>query len=211
MTTLLGAVGPSKAKIEEWKKKVGEEKAAKISAEATTRGKNYHALMESYLQNQLRDEDLDPLQVLTLTNARKRVDNIDNIMCIEKALYSEQYKIAGTVDCIAEYNGVLSVIDHKTSARPKKEEWIQNYFLQETGYALMFEERTGIKIDQVVTIISVKDSYYPPQVFIKQTSDYKDQLLRMIEEFYDGYEYDKQLTLLAEKFYDNNDTPTTNN
>lgn len=184
MTTLLGALGPGKSKIDEWKKKVGEEKAAKISAEATSRGKNYHSLMETYLQNQLMEENLDPIQIETLSNARKRVDNIDNIMCIEKSLYSEKYRIAGTVDCIAEYNGVLSIIDHKTAARPKKEEWIQNYFLQETGYSLMFEERTGIKVDQIVTIISVKDSFYPPQVFVKNTSDYRDQLLHLIEEFY---------------------------
>jgi genome maintenance exonuclease 1 len=183
MTTLLGAMLTDK-KISEWKKKVGEEKAAKISAEATTRGKNYHSLMESYLQNTLNEEELDPFQIELLMNARKRVDNIDNVMCIEKALFSEKYRIAGTVDCIAEYNGVLSVIDHKTSSKFKKEEWIQNYFLQETGYALMFEELTGIKIDQVVTIISIKDSHYPPQVFIKKASDYKDQLINLVEEFY---------------------------
>ena len=184
MTTLLGAMGPSKTKIDEWKKKVGEEKAAKISAEATSRGKSYHSLMELYLQNQLTEETLDPFQIETLTNARKRVDNIDNVVCIEQSLFSEKLRVAGTVDCIAEYNGILSIIDHKTSARPKKEEWIQNYFLQETGYSLMFEEQTGIKVDQIVTIISVKDSYYPPQVFIKQTADYKDQLLKLIEEFH---------------------------
>ena len=183
MTTLLGAMVSDK-KISEWKKKVGEEKAAKISLEATNRGKNYHSLMESYLQNQLKEDELDPFQIETLTNARKRVDKIDNVMCIEKSLFSETYRIAGTVDCIAEYDGVLSIIDHKTAARPKKEEWIQNYFLQETGYSLMFEELTGIKIDQIVTIISVKDSHYPPQVFIKKSSDYKDQLIRLIEEFY---------------------------
>lgn len=183
MTTLLGEM-LTKKKINEWRKKVGEEKANQISNEATSRGKNYHSLMESYLQNQLNEDTLDPLQIQVLTNARKRVDNIDNVVCIEKPLFSEKYRIAGTVDCIAEYNGVLSIIDHKTAARPKKEEWIESYFLQETGYSIMFEELTGIQINQIVTIISVKDSFYPPQVFIRNPADYKDKLLTLVEEFY---------------------------
>lgn len=183
MTTLLGEVLSSK-KIDEWKKKVGEEKAAQISNEATSRGKRYHSLIESYLLNELKEESLDPFQIETLMNARKRVDKIDNIVCTEKTLFSERHRIAGTVDCIAEYDGVLSIIDHKTASRPKKEEWIYSYFLQETGYAVMFEELTGIKINQIVTIISIKDSHYPPQVFVKNTEDYKIQLFNAVEEFY---------------------------
>ena len=81
---------------------------------------------------------------------------------------------------IAEYNGVLSVVDFKTSKKKKREDWIENYFVQEAAYSFMFEERTGIQIPQLVTVIGV-DGEDEPQVFIKNTKERNQYLLKFLE------------------------------
>ena len=86
--------------------------------------------------------------------AKAMYDRIDNIHFQEAPLYSHEFGIAGRVDCIAEFDGVLSIIDFKTSAKRKKKEWIESYFVQETGYVKMYEERSGLKIPQIVTAIT---------------------------------------------------------
>ena len=120
-----------------WRKKVGEEEANKITKVATTRGTKFHDLVEQYLLN----KDINTLDVLPTTKAlflygKKYLDNINNIHALEKPLYSEYFGIAGRVDCIAEYNGELAIIDFKTSKKIKPEKWCTNYFVQETAYAL---------------------------------------------------------------------------
>ena len=106
---------------------------------------------------------------------------INNIYCIEDYLYSDEYKVAGAVDMIAEYDGVVSVIDYKTSNSDKKEEWIENYFIQGSAYAKMFTERTGIPCSQLVIFI-MPDSGIP-QIFIKSVDDYTSLLKTAIEDF----------------------------
>ena len=100
----------------------------------------------------------------------------------ETMLYSETLGLAGQVDCIAEFDGVPSIIDFKTSLRLKKEEWILNYFEQCTCYSLMYEEMTGIQCKQIVVLISVDDEP-EPQVFVKQRSEYINELARKIKQF----------------------------
>lgn len=171
--------------IQAWRKKVGEEEANRISSKAARRGTKFHSLMESYLKNEegfLTEKDVMPDMQLAFLNMKKVVDRIDNIHYIETMLYSEILGLAGQVDCIAEFDGVPSVIDFKTSNKPKKEEWITNYFEQCTCYSLMYEEMTGVKAKQIVVLISV-DGEMQPQVFVKNRRDYIPELANKIKEF----------------------------
>jgi len=184
MTTLLDEVmGDKKKALNKWRARVGHEEATRISVAATTRGTSFHSSVEDYLNNRLDISSLDPFEADTFENARSTLDRIDNIRFTERGMFSMEHRIAGTVDCIAEFDGVLSIIDHKTSRAEKKESWIESYFLQETGYALMYEELTGIKVNQIVTIISVKE-HHTAQVFVKQTQAYIPKLKSLITEYY---------------------------
>ena len=110
---------------------------------------------------------------------------INNIHFQEAPLFSHEFGIAGRVDCIAEFDGKLSVIDFKTSSKEKKESWIENYFVQETGYAKMYEERSGIKVDQIVTLVTCQTG--DTQVFIKNPDDYVPLLIDYIAEYKDAH------------------------
>ncbi len=167
-----------------WQKRLGKVESDRITNAAARTGTDYHKMVEYYLQNKLDVSKLDPFDLDAFQKTQATLDKIDNVWFVETSLFSDKYRIAGTVDVIAEYEGVLSIIDHKTSLKPKKEEWILKYFLQETGYAIMFEELTGVKIEQIVTIISTKEHHDEAQVFVKRTSDYRNQLIEMIGEYH---------------------------
>ena len=137
-----------------WRKKVGDEKANKITRESTFRGTKFHDVVEHYLNN----EDINKLDILPSTkflflSSQKNLNRINNIHALEKSLYSDYLGLAGRVDCIAEYDGELAVIDFKTSNKIKPEEWIENYFVQETAYACMYYEMTGIPVKKLITIM----------------------------------------------------------
>ena len=163
---------------------MGEEEANKISARASRRGTKFHSLMESYIGNEkgFLNDDVMPDAKLAFNIMKPTVDRIDNVHYLETMLYSETLGLAGQVDCIAEFDGVPSVIDFKTSLKLKREEWILNYFEQCTCYSLMYEEMTGIKAKQIVVLISV-DNRIEPQVFIKQRKDYIPELINKIKQF----------------------------
>ena len=133
--------------IAEWRERVGAEEANKISKRATTAGTTVHSMIEDYLNNELDLEKYDGkhLAKILFTQAKPMLARINNIHFQEAPLYSHEFAIAGRVDCIAEFDGKLSIIDFKTSSKEKKEEWVEGYFVQETGYAKMYEERSGIK------------------------------------------------------------------
>jgi len=114
------------------------------------------------------------------------LDQIDNVHCLETIMYSKKLTIAGQVDCIAEYNGKLSVIDFKTANKERQESWIENYFMQTTAYAIMYEELFGKVIDQIVILIASEDGTM--RSFIKDKKDYVDKLGKAIEDFYKYYE-----------------------
>jgi len=180
----------NKEGIYEWRKRVGNEEANRITKRATTRGTHFHSLLEKYFLNEIDDFDafsgvaLDKnpaVWYLFLEAVQVLETKINNIYCIEDYLYSDEYKVAGAVDMIAEYDGVVSVIDFKTSNSEKKEEWIENYFIQGTAYAKMFTERTGIPCSQLVIFI-VPDNGIP-QIFTKSVDDYTPQLITAIEDF----------------------------
>ena len=165
VTTVIGE--KKKKSIMEWRRKVGEEEANAISKRATTRGNKCHKLAEDYLSNKPLDKYRDDVLSLGLFHQiRPYIDKINNIHALEESLYSHTLKLAGRVDCIAEYDNELAIIDFKTSTKFKREEWVQDYFSQETAYAIMFQELTGVKVKQLVTIIAVETG--TPQVFVKK-------------------------------------------
>ena len=168
-----------------WRKKIGEDEANRITARATQRGTAFHSITEDYLTDKL---DLDsylennPLSVRMFQSAKSTLNRINNINCLETFLYSHYLGLAGRVDCIAEFDGELGVIDFKTSTKIKQEEYIEHYYVQETAYAAMFLELTGIEVKKIVTLITVEDGSV--QVFQKYNLDDYLQLLKSyIKEF----------------------------
>ena len=172
--------------IAEWRARVGEAEANKISTRAASAGTSLHSIVEDYLNNNLNlDKYKDKyLALMLFKQAKTMLSRINNIHFQEAPLFSHQFGIAGRVDCIAEFDGKLSVIDFKTSAKEKKESWIESYFVQETGYAKMYEERSGIKVDQIVTLITCQNGF--TQVFIKNPNDYVPLLIDYIAEYKDA-------------------------
>ena len=148
---------------------------------AANRGTAVHTLTENYLNNEeLSQQGVLPTALFTIL--KTELDKINNIAMQEGALYSEKWGVAGRVDCIAEYDGKLSVIDFKTSTKDKKEEWVENYFIQTTAYCEMFEEQYGISIDQIVILIVTEEG--GTQTFVKNKKDYLPLLKPAIEEFH---------------------------
>lgn len=162
VTSVLGLLG--KADIMAWRKRVGEEEANRISSRAARRGTAIHSLCEDYLLN--KEVNPTPFDLEVFNSIKPCLNRIDNVHCLETQLYSDHLQVAGTVDCIAEYNGRLSIIDFKTSKRVKSRDDIHSYFMQTAAYAVMFEERTGIPVDQLVIIMSVDDD--EPLIFIEK-------------------------------------------
>lgn len=180
ITTVLGY--SKRHIIQNWRRRVGEEKANQISSRAGSRGTSYHSLVESYIQNKELPKDLDPFLLESFKVARPALDRINSVMYMEAPVFSKTLGVAGRVDLVAEFDNVLSIIDHKTSLKPKREEWIQDYFEQETAYSLMLAEMIGLNPKQIVTIISV-DGYTEPQIFIKSPKNYVGSLLTKIKEY----------------------------
>jgi genome maintenance exonuclease 1 len=137
----------------EWRKRVGEAAANAISTKAANRGTRIHTLCESYLRSEPTEPDMFDQEIFG--SILPYLKQIDNIHCLETPLYSDHLQVAGTVDCIAEYNGKLSVIDFKTSKRIKTSDEIGNYFMQCSAYAVAFEERTGIPVGRMVIIMAI--------------------------------------------------------
>ena len=179
ITTVLSA--RNQEGLVRWRQSVGNDVANNIMRTAAKRGTAVHTLVENYLDNkELSKQDVLPLALFTLL--KPSLDNINSIRIQEGSLYSNKWKVAGRVDCIAEYDGVLSVIDFKTSRQEKKEEWCENYFIQGSAYCEMYEERFGTPINQVVILIVTEDGAI--QIFKKDKSSYLPLLQPAIDEFY---------------------------
>jgi genome maintenance exonuclease 1 len=176
VTTVLGAM--KKEAIMKWRKRVGEEEANRISRKATSRGTNVHTLCERYLNNE-KLGDIMPDAREMFNDLVPYLDKIDNIHYQECALWSKQLGMAGRVDCIAEYEGVLSVIDFKTSKRIKTKDDIEDYFWQTTAYSLMYEEMIGRPIDNLVIIMAVENEQ--PLIFKEKTEDHIAGLVKAID------------------------------
>ena len=168
-----------------WRKKVGEEEAQKITKAATNRGTDMHSLVENYLYN----KDLPPVPPLPdflFKIAKTELNRINNIYALEGSLYSKQLGIAGTVDCIAEYNGELAIIDFKTSKKPKPREWIDHYFVQCMAYGAMLYELTGISIKKLVIIMACENG----ECVVYEERD-KSKYLKLLTEYIRTFVRDK--------------------
>jgi len=139
-----------------WRKKIGEEEADKITRQATSRGTDMHTLVEHHLKNEILPE-VQPLSDFLFKISKSTLKRINNIHALEGSLYSKQLGIAGTVDCIAEFDGELSIIDFKTSKKPKPREWIEHYFVQCMAYGCMLYELTGIPVKKLVIIMACEN------------------------------------------------------
>jgi len=184
ITTVLSVL--SEASIKKWRARVGEEEANKISYRASTRGTAVHEIIEKYINNEENFKDgYTPDIISSFLDLKPILDTrIGRVYAQEAPLYSTHLGVAGRVDCVAEFDGKLSIIDFKTSRKPKKEEWVTNYFMQETAYAIMWEERTKQPITQLVTIITVDNN--EPQVFIEHRDNWAKPLLETIEQYRAG-------------------------
>jgi len=183
ITTVLGI--QKKKQLQDWRDKIGENVANWEMGRAARRGKATHLLIEQYIKGLTPSErGVLPLGLFRLI--KPYVDQIDNIHCLETIMYSKKLTIAGQVDCIAEYNGKLSVIDFKTANKERQESWIENYFMQTSAYAQMYEELFGKEIEQIVILLVSEDGSV--QNFVKEKKDYMDPLKKSINDFYKYYE-----------------------
>ena len=183
VTSILGI--KKKEGLEQWRKNVGEEAAKWEMARAARRGKATHTLVEQYLKGEPQTiRDVLPVGMFRLL--KPYLDQINNIHCLERIMYSHKLTLAGQVDCIAEYNGKLSVIDFKTANKERIDSWNESYYLQCTAYAIMYEELFGTPIDQIVILQAGEDGSC--HSFVKQKKDYLSQLEKDIKSFYKYYE-----------------------
>jgi ATP-dependent exoDNAse (exonuclease V) beta subunit len=184
ITTVLSAY--NKKAIMEWRQRVGEEEANKISRQAAGRGTKLHNVVEKYLLNEMSDMKIQTMMPDTkelFLSVRKHIDNhIGDVYGIEQALYSHKLRLAGRCDCIAEWNGRLSIVDWKTASKRKEESHIQNYFMQASAYAEMFGELTGKSINQIVVVIAVQSEF--PQIFVDEKTKYLTPLNQFIERYW---------------------------
>ena len=182
ITTVLSV--RNKKGLHEWRKRVGNDVANHVARTSAARGTAVHHMCEDYLNNNF-DEEKHKKKFLPYCLfgqlQRNVLHKIDNIRAQECGLYSDKYKVAGRVDCIAEYEGKLSIIDFKTSSKERSEEWNENYYIQASAYAEMFEERTGNPIEQIVILVVTEDGVV--QEFVKTKHNYLPMLEEVIGEF----------------------------
>lgn len=178
VTTVLAE--KNKKVILDWRQRIGADQANQISRRAAGRGTGLHRAVERYLNNDAPfapELTVNPLQFEMFRQLMPLLDRIDNIHCQETAMFSHHLRLAGTVDCIAEFDGKLSVIDFKTSTKPKKAEWISTYFMQCAAYAIMYEELTQIPIVNLAVLIAVEEDA-PPQLFVEHRDRWATELLQ---------------------------------
>ena len=182
ITTVLSV--RNKKGLFEWRKRVGDDVANYVARKAATRGTHVHHMCEDYINNDFDEEKHKKkfLPYVLFNQLRESVlQKIDNVNAQECGLYSDKYKVAGRVDCIAEYDGKLSIIDFKTSSKERSDDWNESYYIQASAYAEMFEERTGIAIDQVVILVVTEDGVV--QEFVKNKKEYLPLLSDVIKEW----------------------------
>jgi len=173
----------------EWRKRVGDDVANYVARTAAARGTKVHQMCEDYLNNMHRDfpekweEHKKNFLPWCLFNQLRDValHKLNNIYAQEAGLYSDKYKVAGRVDCIAEYDGTPSIIDFKTSSKERNDDWNESYYIQGSAYAEMFGERTGIEISQVVILVVTEDGTV--QEFVKDKNNYLDALVESVAEW----------------------------
>ena len=167
----------NRAFFAKWRKKVGEDTADRITRQATSRGTDMHTLTECYLKNEGLPE-VQPLSDYLFKIAKPELNKIDNIHALESSLYSKVLGVAGTVDCIAEFDGELAIIDFKTSKKPKPVEWIEHYFVQCMAYGCMLYELTGISVKKLVIIMACENG----ECVVYEERD-KTKYIKLLQEY----------------------------
>jgi genome maintenance exonuclease 1 len=168
-----------------WRKKVGNEEAERITKAATSRGTDMHTLVEYHLKNEQLPK-VQPLSDFLFKISKTELNRINNIHALEGSLYSKQLGIAGTVDCIAEYDGELAIIDFKTSKKPKPREWIEHYFVQCMAYGCMLYELTGISVKKLVIIMACENG----ECVVYEERD-KSKYIKLLTEYIRKFVRDK--------------------
>ena len=192
ITTVLST--RNKKGLFEWRKRVGDEVANYVARTSANRGTAVHHMCEDYLNNfptewpdKWKEHEKKFLPYCLFKQLKKTVlEKIDNIRSQECALFSNKYRVAGRVDCIAEYDGKLSIIDFKTSTKERTDEYNENYYIQASAYAEMFEEQTGTPIEQIVILVVTEDGVV--QEFVKKKYDYIPLLVESIDNFTKDWE-----------------------
>jgi len=185
VTTVLGADPKKKEGLQKWRKRVGEEEANKVSHVASQRGTAVHQIMEDYILDQKPITKPMPVNLATASDLKRMVDAyVGDVKLVEGQLFSHHLRTAGTVDLVAEWDGKMAIIDWKTSKWAKKRHYINNYFMQEAAYAVMFEERTGIPVERLVTAVAYDQPNGGCQLFIENRDDWIDGFIEL-REMYD--------------------------
>jgi len=185
ITTVLSH-STDKTHIFEWRKRIGAEAANKITAKSSSRGTKLHTICENYVLNELSDMKIQMMMPDIkdfFMQLKPLMDqHMGKVYGTEQALFSHRLRLAGRTDCIAEWDDKLSIIDYKNSIRKKSESNILNYFIQGTGYAEMFEDITGMSVEQVVVLIANEEG--KPQVFVKEKNNYLKNLHQYIDNYW---------------------------
>jgi genome maintenance exonuclease 1 len=198
ITTVL-SYSADKSFLDNWRNRVGIEEANKITKKSSDRGTKLHEVCEKYLLNELNDFKIRMMMPDIkdfFLQLRPHIDqNVGDVYGLELPLYSDSLRMAGRTDCVAYWNGKLSIVDYKNSIKQKNEDWITNYFLQCSAYAVMFEERTGQKIEQIVVAIANEEG--KPQIFVRQKSKYLEELQSYIERYWKNEENSSIITSIS--------------
>ena len=182
VTAVLGKM-TDKSGLEAWRKRVGEEEAARVSARASTRGTKVHTMCENYVLGSDIDTSM-PHNMMMFNQIKKVLDEkVDMIRATECTLFSDHLKLAGSCDLIANYDDRLSIIDYKTSAKRKRKDWIEGYFLQASLYSYMLWEMTDILVKDIVIIIGVDDSL-ESQIFIERPQRYLEKAVDLVRSYH---------------------------
>jgi ATP-dependent exoDNAse (exonuclease V) beta subunit len=177
ITTVTGLL--KRQAIQEWRERVGAEEANKISGRASSRGTRVHSLCENYLSN--LEVTPNYLDHELWQGIPPLLDRINNIHALETKLYSDHLEVAGTVDCVAEFDGKLSVIDFKTSSKVKSHDDIHDYYMQCSAYAVAFEERTNLPVSQLLIVMAVDD--HDPLLFFEKRDNWIEKFKQLREDY----------------------------
>ena len=178
----------------EWRKRVGDDVANYIARTAANRGTKVHHMCEDFLNNNFDDETHKKAFLPYMLFGQIKpilMQKVNNIFAQECGLYTDKYKVAGRVDCIAEYKNTPSIIDFKTSTKERNDDWNESYYIQASAYAEMFEERTGIEINQIVILVVTEDGIV--QEFIKDKSEYLEKLRDAVDDFTTDWEKENEV------------------
>lgn len=155
-----------KKELANWRKRVGDAEADRIKNFAAKRGTQFHTLCENYLSGGKVENSIGNI----FEQFKPILGRIKNIQCMEQHIYCDKLRVAGQVDCIAEFDRCISIIDFKTSSKPKQEKNIWDYFMQASAYSYMYEDRTGIPIQDVTILISCETG--ENQIFFAHRDDW---------------------------------------